>query len=880
MVEGEVFGGYRILGMVGGGGMGTVFLAEHIAMRRRVAIKVINPELLADPRVRERFAREAAAVGKLDHRGICTLYEFGESDGIPYLALRYVEGESLAVAIDKATLARGRGEPGLLFGGAVRPAFVEENSKSSLPTPLASTLALIEEVARALQFAHGHGVVHRDVKPANILIDPSGQPVLLDFGLAKDRDASTMTQTLDLVGTPAYMAPEQVAGYGKRPQPAADVYSLAVTLYECLTLEQPFSAPTRRELFEAILFREPTPIRHYDASLPADLVTVLGRAMEKDSKRRYSTAQEFADELRSVRLGEVIKARRPSVGMRLHRWVRRNRTAVILMVTIGLAAIGTVFAAATVRAQARDLELLATWGILRVAAEEERELYRHEPRAERPERMQAWLDRYTSEASPESLPRRLRLVRDRIGAIELPPVRTMGALGETPEQMKAERDSLARIATRLRGLVATASPDVAMPKELELAFVERRHEWLDLDLRRFESSPTPTVEAGHGSLQDLLVRDLRTLAQGLVLFVEGDPRTGNPERADPLWAKPSAIERVIQARARELEHGSSDSVERERKWLEVRERIGGAPNSVYATAIDLAVDPALEPLGPDPESGLEEFALVHSGRWRIPSRDERRRLQLHDEMPIVFVLMGGGNSEGEASMGTEKPRHISQVASYPSTKAIIEPYLLSKFELTQHQWAMLGGGNPSTCQVPVFGDTFTPRHPVESVTWTRSVEVLSWHELELPTEFQWEIACSGGVAHPIYFEDQGPVKDYENLAKDLGQNLGGLFQLHPFARPDPERGHTMTVPVGSYKANPYGFHDILGNVSEFCADRFGFNFQPVRNGDGLRQVSMWPQRMVRGGCYALGAQLYSRMLVPEDRAVPLIGLRPMRRVRR
>ena len=333
-------GHYRLLRRLGGGGMGVVYEALDEKLGRRVALKLIRSDHMIFADARRRFEREVRAAGRLDHPNLCPIYEAGEIDGVPYLAMRYVEGRSLADWIQR----------GLEAGAAQSSSSGGARSRLGLDVVL-----VIEKVARALHAAHQAGVVHRDVKPANVLIDEAGEPVLVDFGVARDGDASVagLTHTGERLGTPAYMAPEQVSGGGEVDR-RTDVYGLGATLYECLTLRCPFDSSAREELYQRILTEPPRDPRAYDRSIGRDLRVVVGKALEKGPSRRFATAQELADELRRIREHEPIRSRPPGAILRAVRWGQRNRTAAgVMAATIAGLAVSLWFLRASKLSESR-----------------------------------------------------------------------------------------------------------------------------------------------------------------------------------------------------------------------------------------------------------------------------------------------------------------------------------------------------------------------------------------------------------------------------------------------------------------------------------------------------------------------------------------------
>lgn len=306
-------GPYRLLDEIGRGGQGVVYLAEDTRLGRTVALKVLTRTGGTSTSM-GRFRREAALPGRLEHPGICVVYETGSDGERHYIAMRYVAGESLA-----AKLARG-----------------DHLAREDV-------LRWIEAAARALHAAHEAGIIHRDVKPGNIMITPEGQAVILDFGLARESYGTSpdITLTGDVFGTLAYMSPEQLQGSQTRDR-GTDIWSLSVVLYQCLTGTRPFQSATRAGLQRVICEEPPTDPGGRFRDLPSDLRVILEVGLDKDRGRRYVSAEGFAEDLRRVRERRPIRARRPGFLLRARRWIQRSP---VLAASL---AIGFVFVAATV----------------------------------------------------------------------------------------------------------------------------------------------------------------------------------------------------------------------------------------------------------------------------------------------------------------------------------------------------------------------------------------------------------------------------------------------------------------------------------------------------------------------------------------------------
>ncbi len=373
----ERIGPYTLVREVGRGGMGVVYLAEDSRLHRSVALKVLAPVYASSRDLHTRFQREAAIAARLDHPGICSVFEAGEGDGIPFIAMRFVHGDTLEQWIQAA-----RGAAGMDVRGPVRPTSLPAAPGAPPPAPLpkaspdgkVSTGAgtreeivrlvhLVEKACRALHCAHEAGLIHRDIKPGNIMVTREGEPVILDFGLARDEDGTgaSITQTGALMGTPAYMSPEQIAAQRIRLDRRTDIYSMGVALYEALTLRLPFTASSRDSLYQRILVSDPENLRKLNPAIPPDLKVVIDKSMEKDRERRYPTALEFAEDLRRVREMEPIRARPAGLATRMHKWVQRNPGVAIP--ALGAAAMAVVlpplaFALVQKAREAARLELL------------------------------------------------------------------------------------------------------------------------------------------------------------------------------------------------------------------------------------------------------------------------------------------------------------------------------------------------------------------------------------------------------------------------------------------------------------------------------------------------------------------------------------------
>ncbi len=299
--DNRIFGDYELLEELGRGGMGIVYKARQISLDRVVALKMILRGEFATDADLARFRIEAEAAARLDHPNIVPVYEVGEVQGRPYFSMKYVEGSTLA-----EQLANG-------------------------PLPAREAAEILAPICEAIHFAHRQGVLHRDLKPSNILIDETGRPHVSDFGLAKKfTDEAALTRTGAIVGTPAYMAPEQAAGSRGAIGPASDVYSLGTILYAMLTGRPPFQAPSPVDTVLMVLEQDPLPPHLLNAKADRDLEMISLRAIQKPIELRYPSAEALANDLRAFLSGDAISARSGGFSQVIARLFRETHHATVL----------------------------------------------------------------------------------------------------------------------------------------------------------------------------------------------------------------------------------------------------------------------------------------------------------------------------------------------------------------------------------------------------------------------------------------------------------------------------------------------------------------------------------------------------------------------
>jgi serine/threonine protein kinase/tetratricopeptide (TPR) repeat protein len=386
-------GDFHIVREIGRGGMGIVYEAQQISLGRRVALKVLPAATAMDSKRLQRFRNEAHAAAHLHHQNIVPVHAVGQVGGMHYYAMQYIEGQTLAALIQELRrlnsdeprteapettrpLARVpdsllaaappseaqpagdevefplAGEPTLPCSGISAPrastdcphsnasSVLQSDSSTHSRSFFANVARLGVQAADALEHAHSMGIVHRDIKPGNILLDLRGNLWITDFGLAHIHGDTQLTTTGDILGTLRYMSPEQALGRRGLLDQRTDIYSLGITLYELATLEHPFEGDNRQDLLRQIAFEEPRAPRKINRSIPRDLETILLKAIAKDPSGRYTTAGEMADDLRRFQADEPIHARRPTVLQKAAKWCRRHRSVVSTAAVV--AALGMV----------------------------------------------------------------------------------------------------------------------------------------------------------------------------------------------------------------------------------------------------------------------------------------------------------------------------------------------------------------------------------------------------------------------------------------------------------------------------------------------------------------------------------------------------------
>lgn len=894
---------YRVLQEIGRGGMGRVHRVFDPQLRRHLAMKVIrggDPGDASGPSGREqdsralgRFLDEAQVTSQLAHPGIVPVHELGlDPEGRLYFTMQMVRGNT--------------------FRDVIR--WVWER-KPGWSQPRA--LAVAVDVCDALAYAHSKGVIHRDIKPDNVMVGPFGETYLMDWGVARildqpdardlrlrpptaatgpeerDRvasDASPM-QTMDgmIVGTLSYMPPEQARGEIDQLDPRSDVYSVGAMLYHLLTDHVPYRDKGSQYLPQAVyqrLLEGTLPgIPSLNPQVAPELVAICEKAMARDKQRRYPSTQELGADLRAYLEQRVVKAYRTGAVVELQKWVSRNRSTAAALLVALLVLIGGVITVGVKNSQlaiakgtaeqegaraVRNLEDRKRVSDLHILDQLEREARLLWPcRPVLLERMDHWI------ARAEPLAGRLHVHREFLELLRaeaLPPDPDSSehrtdfavALHEAGhEEAHAVLQARIRVQeARLAAMDRDAAGRRAAEQEREDAQRElaRLEQAIEVAIRwRFKD---PDTQWWHDTLAELVTR--------LTRFAAADVAAGT-----------LASVRDRRNRAAEIEEQTLGEYE-----IEWEDAIFEIEESAVYAGLSLPQQLGLVPLRSDPESGLHEFWLLESGEAPEvdPSTD---RYRVRPETGIVLVLVPGGTFR----MGCQNqdPRGESYdpdglPGEMPLHAITLEPFFLSKYEMTQGQWERVTFENPSFYPRFATRDPVTPANPVENVSWTRCQEVLARLGLVLPTEAQWEYAARGGTTTPFWcgvdFASIG-ARNAGNLADQYARESGAEGQWMQIM--DWNDGAQVHTTVGSYEPNGFGLHDVIGNVAEWCRDLQGTYRIPTRPGDGLRLISPLeleePQRMYRGGSFIGGAtpgRSAFRNQINADVRISFNGVRPAR----
>lgn len=788
---------------IGRGGMGVVHRVRDRVLGRDLALKRMHlGPAVASGRLLRRFLEEAELSSRLEHPGIVPIHELGiDADGNVYFTMPLVRGRTFGevMALSRAGHADAAGR-----------------------WTRARALEVLLKVCDAVAYAHARGIVHRDLKPANVLVGQFGEVFVVDWGLARVLGAQETTgksrvadavATVDatdsltlegeILGTPAYMAPEQAEGRRAAIDARTDVYALGAMLYELLSGTRPYAstahAATSRETLDAVRRGPPPPIEEIDPAAPRELTSIARRAMARDPDQRYQSARAFADDVRASLEGRVVGAHEGGAWAETKKWVRRNRALATALLGIVVALGVGLGVALVLLTRTRDEKA----NVLRLSAFQE-------------------LDDLRAEAA------------------ELWPAQ--------PVQIAAYRGWLVRARALVQRLHQDALGNDPGLRATRDALASRQSRWNEED------------RWWHAQLVKL-IRELEAFAHRGTGLIEGvSPAHG--------WG---VVRRLELAESLERQ-APSLALQWDRAVRSIADR---AACPVYD---GLVIEPQLDlvPIGRDPDSGLWEFAHAMTGA--VPTRDDHGRLVPDAAMSVILVLLPPGRFWMGAQATDPKDRHYDADASNhegPVHEVDVPAFFMSKYELTQNQWMRLAGSNKS-----VFPASL---HPIQMIDRSDLIAILARAELVLPSEEQWEYAARAGTDTKFWTgDDPESLRGAANLC-DESMGRTGKIDVNRFGLPGYDDGYAHASPIGLFRANPFGLHDILGNVMEWCVDasKGRYDADAGAGWDDPVQSARYFVFVHRGGGFVhgpSGCRASHRRTASESYANYDLGVRPARAV--
>ena len=837
--------------------MGSIHRVWDADLRRHLAMKIaLGTGVLQGVEAQKslgRFLDEAQITGQLDHPGVVPVHDLGiDEEGNVFFTMRLVRGR------DANSLFR----------------LVRDETEGWTVT---RAVGMLLRASEALAFAHDRGVVHRDLKPANLMVGRFGEVYVMDWGLAhvqgqddahdlrirdprpdslsaiqtdrrsgdSDPDSPLYTMDGDVVGTPAYMAPEQARGELESLGPATDVYAMGAILYELLAGERPYSRSGGPKVSPYTIWRwvlegPPQPIAELAGHQPPELLAICEKAMAREIEDRYPDMQALADDLRAYLENRVVQAHRTGAWVELRKWVERNRS-----VAASLAALVVVLAGgAWMVWRAERGKSVAERQVVAKELEKERGLRTAAESVERATRLRMVGELLREAEGLHPLGRDAladarteRWLREASLVLDLRPVVEADVQAAQESEGIVVREDLPAEVTRLRSL-REAFNDVLL-----LKLAERDRDGATMDERTEAEIHFPILEAEIEYLDrriDALLADFvpRVALTTPAKQLEYDRLRSQLQGLRQLGRRQGQL-RAELGLSRQLRDEAEGG---QAGWQEVCAQVS------ETWSLELLPQTGLRPLREDPHSGLWEFLVVASGD--APEVGIDGRYVLTPATGIVLVLLPGGSTwVGVQGSDPSALRYEAGVQSFegPPFEIHLSPFLISKYELTQAQYLRLTGENPSTYFAGQDYQSSLPlsrTHPVESVSALEAEAALAAWGLVLPSGAQFEYAARAGVDGPFYWGDTFDAAWVNGSGTEVRPTGEQVFDPSVDTFP-------FHAPVDSFPPNPFGLYCVLGNVQELTADGHTPTLDDVRairtTGTGVVRTEWGAERVVRGG---------------------------------
>lgn len=827
---------YEIDREIARGGMGAVFKARDRELDCQVAMKVL---LRSGSFSEHRFRREARLTARLSHPGVVPVHDLGKaSDDRMFFTMRLVEGRTFREVIDAVH--------------AKDPEW-----------PLSRAVDVMIRVCETMAFAHSKGIVHRDLKPSNIMVGGFGEVYVMDWGVAgavhalegsdgAEQLAAEPTNTPDILtldgdvlGTPAYMAPEQALGKRDEIGPSVDIYSAGALLYHLLTGHMPYAVPGESTPSKVILERvrrgELEPIKRKDRHIPPELIAIQEKSMARDRADRYSDMRAMASDLRAYIDLRLVAAYSEPMLHRVGRWIRRNRQLSAGIAIAATAAVVALFVYVDQRSErARVAALLAKQNTPASVIRTFRDL--------NPVDVSALpvLRRIVAETADLMHQREIiSSERQRLKAHALPI--DQNAPAERAAQRKRDRTIVSKqllIAEFERLIAANDAGKEDLPPNYTREFYLGEIQLHKKELNDLQNGPIAQLTFQFDDpLEQVMYDGLTRLENDFERLADTAERPG----LQTLMQR--AIERIEAAeRTRPIDLDS--------RWSNLANEMREESLAAKYHGLVLRPQAGFVPIGRDPDSGLLEFAHLMSGE--IPTRGADGRLVIDEESAIVMVLIPSGELiRGAQSVSTRIPNFdpLEAPGELPYAAIRMKPFFIGKYEVTQAQWRRLTTRNPSIYNPEKHAALkVTALNPVEYLSFDDAAPVLATFDLTFPSEAQWEYSMRAGTDTPWFTgAERESLIGYANFADKSAVNARACKQGRASWWKEFDDGFPAHSPVNALLPNPNGLYGMLGNVAEWCKDDGPVDIDRSQEDidDQSRIGTLSGSRPVRGGSFAM-----------------------------